>query len=56
MRDTGDHPSQAEGEDQEHPATGEALPQSGHPSQAEGEDPADQEPAEGEAPADQDSS
>ena len=35
-----DHPSQAEGEDPEHPADAEVLPEtSEHPSQAEGEDP-----------------
>lgn len=32
------HPSQAEGEDPDHPATHTDPPKMGHPSQAEGED------------------
>lgn len=38
-----DKPSQAEGEDPDRPAEGEAQPETGHPSQAEGEDPANSE-------------
>jgi hypothetical protein len=32
------HPSQAEGEDPDHPSTHTDPPEQGHPSQAEGED------------------
>lgn len=39
MQSDPNHPSQAEGEDPDRPATGSVEPDQGHPSQAEGDDP-----------------